>query len=427
MANAIETFKLPTGMGRLIRYSPNAPWTWQRWNRSRNKWTCRPTDETNRGKAEQVVYQLVATQRNRTSRRYTISILFQTVAEQYLEARRTGHKCKRLAPSSLAPIQTVLNTLRKNIGGERYDALQIGQVTESLLTKHLRHVSETTSVIAANKHLRVLVGILNFAVTRKHVPDNVAKKVEPVYPKIMPGEETQDQAITGWACPTTAEVNLILANSAPRLKPTGRTAYNGNPTQRTVYLGINANDYTPLFKALCLTGMRIGEARHLTWDDVDFERHVLLIRPGTKNGNYWKPKTKSSIRRIAMVPDLESILRHLRATNKRKLWVFESRRRFQVSENHPTMAFRRICDGLGFKQHYVIHSLRKYWASTVAAQGMDAMMMIKMFGHTDFELIMKTYYAQNDDARMVAAAMKISFGLSVDASNLADPLIEKLR
>ena len=75
------------------------------------------------------------------------------------------------------------------------------------------------------------------------------------------------------------------------------------------------------------------------------------------------------------------------------------------------MAFRKICDGLGFKQHYVIHSLRKYWASTVAAQGMDAMMMIKMFGHTDFELIMKTYYAQNDDARMVAAAMKISFGL----------------
>lgn len=28
----------------------------------------------------------------------------------------------------------------------------------------------------------------------------------------------------------------------------------------------------------------------------------------------------------------------------------------------------------------------------LAAQGMDAM-MIKMFGHTDFELIMKTYYA----------------------------------
>ena len=28
--------------------------------------------------------------------------------------------------------------------------------------------------------------------------------------------------------------------------------------------------------------------------------------------------------------------------------------------------------------------------------------MIKMFGHSDFELILRVYYAQNDDARLVA-------------------------
>jgi len=236
--------------------------------------------------------------------------------------------------------------------------------------------------------------------------------VEPAFPRISPDEESENQAITGWPCPTTEEVNLILSHSAPLLKPTGQTAYNGNAMRRKVYRGINANDYTGLFKALCLTGVRIGKARHLTWEDVDFERHVILIRPGMKNGIYWKPKTRSSIRRVAMVPDLEDLLRHQRAINKRNNWVFETRRGSRLSESHPTMAFRRICDQLKFKQHYVIHSLRKYWASTVAAQGMDAMMMIKMFGHTDFELIMKTYYAQNDDARMVEAVQKISFGLS---------------
>ena len=37
--------------------------------------------------------------------------------------------------------------------------------------------------------------------------------------------------------------------------------------------------------------------------------------------------------------------------------------------------------------------------------------MIKMFGHGDFKLILETYYAQNDDARLVGEASKIDFGL----------------
>jgi hypothetical protein len=39
--------------------------------------------------------------------------------------------------------------------------------------------------------------------------------------------------------------------------------------------------------------------------------------------------------------------------------------------------------------------------------------MIKMFGHSDFELILSTYYAQNDDARMVAKTSRIDFGLGL--------------
>ena len=39
--------------------------------------------------------------------------------------------------------------------------------------------------------------------------------------------------------------------------------------------------------------------------------------------------------------------------------------------------------------------------ATVAQQGMDWKVMIKMFGHSDFELILSTYFTQNDDARMV--------------------------
>ena len=39
------------------------------------------------------------------------------------------------------------------------------------------------------------------------------------------------------------------------------------------------------------------------------------------------------------------------------------------------------------------------------------MLMIKAFGHTDYQLILKVYYAQNDDERLVEEASEIVFGL----------------
>ena len=140
---------------------------------------------------------------------------------------------------------------------------------------------------------------------------------------------------------------------------------------------------------------------------------VILIRPGHKNGKYWQPKSKASVRRIAIVDDLEVVLNRLQRTNHHNRWVFETRQGTQLSEGHPTKRLGEICEELGFENHYVLHSLRKYWASTVAQQGMPWQVMLKMFGHSNFELILKVYYAQNDDERLVAEAHKIDFGLGL--------------
>ena len=49
--------------------------------------------------------------------------------------------------------------------------------------------------------------------------------------------------------------------------------------------------------------------------------------------------------------------------------------------------------------------------SIVAQQQVHWQVLIKMFGHGDFKLILETYYAQNDDARLVEEVSKIDFGL----------------
>ena len=221
-------------------------------------------------------------------------------------------------------------------------------------------------------------------------------------------DDCNGNGVTGSAVPTSKEVRKIIDHAKVKKIATGKVTGAGRP----IYEGINQNDYTNLFTALCLTGMRIGEAIHLTWDDVDFENKVILIRPGMKNGKFWQPKTKHGVRRIAIVPELATILHHCRQTNRKNKWVFETRRGTKVRDTTVQNRFRQICEDLGFEKSFTPHSLRKYWASTVAQQGMPWQVMIKMFGHGDFKLIMETYYAQNDDVRLVGEASKIDFGLN---------------
>jgi hypothetical protein len=258
---------------------------------------------------------------------------------------------------------------------------------------------------AANRNVKFILQVLEFAHERTIIAE------VPVVNGAChsTADDGNENGVTGSAVPTAVEVRLIIKHAKVKMVATGRITGHGRP----IYDGINQNDYTELFTALCLTGMRIGEAVHLIWDDVDFENNVILIRAGMKNGIFWQPKTKHGNRRIAIVPELATILHRCRQVNRKNKWVFETRRGTKLRDTTVQKRFRHICEDLGFEKRFTPHSLRKYWASTVAQQGMPWQVMIKMFGHGDFKLILETYYAQNDDARLVDEASKIDFGLVV--------------
>ncbi len=406
-----ESFKLPRGMGRLVRYTANGLWTWQRWENRLNKWVNTATNESNRSRAEQYAFQQAAIRNGEKFRYQGVNILFTTVADEYVQVRTVGRGCKKLRPSSIQKLKTAINAF-ENYAGDGYERLQIDQIDSALLGDFVEREAIRITADSANRNLDFIEQILDFAHKRHyilHLP-----KVERAFQILAnDGGDSDYENILGWPCPTPEEVRLILAHTAPQKVATGKQAYNGSGRGRAVYKGINGNDYTDLYAAICLTGMRLGEARFLTWDDVDLAGKIILIRHGMKNGIRWQPKTRSSVRRIAIVPELEVILKRLRKQNRKNKWVFETRRGTQLSADNPTKRLGEICDGLGFEKHYVLHSLRKYWASTVAQQGMDWKVMLKMFGHSDFELILSTYYAQNDDARLFAETSKIDFGLGL--------------
>lgn len=80
--------------------------------------------------------------------------------------------------------------------------------------------------------------------------------------------------------------------------------------------------YMLIIKLMLLTGLRVGEASGLTWNDVDFKNKVININHQFVQGDSTSrtayhidtPKTKSGIRDVPMSDDVYHLLKHLKET-----------------------------------------------------------------------------------------------------------------
>src|SRR5690625_1539785 len=100
---------------------------------------------------------------------------------------------------------------------------------------------------------------------------------------------------------------------------------------------------------LFMTGMRIGEASALQWDDVDFEEGTLSISKtlyykNASNYRFTEPKTKASIRVIALDTDTLRLLR-----NWKELQQKQCKTNFILSYN-----------GIPTQKYTVSHSIKRF-------------------------------------------------------------------
>jgi integrase len=157
------------------------------------------------------------------------------------------------------------------------------------------------------------------------------------------------------------------------------------------------------FIVLADTGMRVGELKYLTWEDVDFQRNVLHIRP--KEG--WQPKTGDQ-RAIPLTPRVRSLLESL---SRRSQWVFCARPStkyprgdHQISERHLLVSLKRLLKGLGLKGH--LHTFRHAFISHALTQGIPEAIVREWVGHVDAEVI--KLYTHIADTASQAAMQRLS-------------------
>ena len=163
-------------------------------------------------------------------------------------------------------------------------------------------------------------------------------------------------------------------------KPKPRPQPCWTPLEADEIVGAAPDRYRPYFTCLRETGCRAGEAKYLTWDDIDYEQKLLHIRPKDE----WKPKSGDQ-RKVPMTPKLIEMLQSLPRAGR---WVFTApvtrlhpQAGRQISERRALRALKRVLRHLERVGH--LHTFRHTFISQALTSGVPEAVVRDWVGHVD--------------------------------------------
>lgn len=147
---------------------------------------------------------------------------------------------------------------------------------------------------------------------------------------------------------------------------------------------------------ILFTGLRLGEAAGLMWDDIDFQKRTLKVqrtleyvknRDGDENSNHYvlvegTTKSKSSERTIPLNQTALSALLELKKANGGFAYVFSNAKGKPINPRNLNRAHDCILERAGIP-HIGIHALRHTFASQLFANKVDIKVISKLLGHSD--------------------------------------------
>lgn len=152
------------------------------------------------------------------------------------------------------------------------------------------------------------------------------------------------------------------------------------------------------------TGMRIGEALALRWEDVDFRRRALrirrtIVRLGDSKRSYVQNSAKShtSNRIIPLSNYAYTILENMRDEDNFDGFVFHKKDGSYMSYEASRWWMKKACDEAGV-EYYGQHVFRHTFATNCYERGCDVKMLSKLLGHSDVTITYNVYIHLFGDA-----------------------------
>ena len=179
------------------------------------------------------------------------------------------------------------------------------------------------------------------------------------------------------------------------------------------------------------TGLRTGEANALTWDRVDFENQLLLVRETLVKGKIQQgTKTYESSRDVPMLePVRQALLAQRERISEDVEWVFPALRGGPIcNQNFCKRIWEPLLAQLGLKYRRP-YQTRHTAATLMLAAGESPEWIAHVLGHTTTEMLFRTYsrfvphLTRRDGSAMASllAAQACSFPITAKEEPSIDP------
>ena len=152
-----------------------------------------------------------------------------------------------------------------------------------------------------------------------------------------------------------------------------------------------------MIEFLAYSGLRIGEARQIRWNDVNCRQNTIWVSGGETG-------TKSHRERsITIYPNLRNLLERIGSRNSQRS---SDSRLFEIRS--PRKALDLACKRLGFPR-FRVHSLRHFFATNAMEEGVNFRTLANWLGHADGGILVSKTYGHLRQEFSDEAAKKMTF------------------
>ena len=148
---------------------------------------------------------------------------------------------------------------------------------------------------------------------------------------------------------------------------------------------------------LSYLGLRIGEMRALTWEDVDLvsgeiniTHEIVKRKKGTKtyvdeDVPHTKGYAASGQRRFKLPTPCLMLLKQMQQINGNRKYIFQSAGEYPINPNRINERLRKVCAHLGIR-YFSTHKFRFFWISRAYELGIDERTIQLVAGHASLDM-----------------------------------------
>ena len=276
--------------------------------------------------------------------------LFKDVAKDWIK-----HKKANLRESTYAVYEGHTRNHFKTLDGLKVNRITTATIERFISDKRLAGIH----ILTLRKVLVTLNQILTYAVRHKLIDYNPVRDAE--RPKDQRGDDS-------------FKIRIL------------------NPDEIQAFLGaVEGQKYQTLFTLAVMSGMRQGEVLGLKWQDIDWISNQVHVQRTFNNQAWYKPKTRTSNRKIDLGPSTMLMLRRWKLACPPGDLIFPNEAGQPM--NHSNLIARHFNPALKAAGLPVIrfHDLRHAYASFLIEQGENLKYIQTQLGHSSPSVTLNVY------------------------------------